>query len=499
MANQEHLDIQNHKNTNGMDNNADILIVTITEMETYAVFNTFEQATGSAATPCIIDEHIYFNLGIINDARVFLIRSEIETIGIDLSLLTMQKGIEALKPSTVIMTGIAFGENEKKQAIGDILVTEQLLPYEVQRNGTAEEENPRIVLRGDKSHSSPWLVNQCNSASLLWKGAKVHFGSVLTGEKLDDNVDFRDQLIIFEQEAIGLEMEGGGLSTVCQEQKVDWIVVKAIYGWADGHKSEDKESRQKIAAGNAAAFVLHVLQIISVDWKKKRSEIARAAMIITNIDLSSYINSSPIIDIGEVVDASVFAVLNSLPTLVANEQDDPDWLVILQKEIERLTIGKVTFNPPDTMKCGATERIEARIAKSIETDLITTLKGRGIPQIEKFKISELMKVRLSGDDFTIAPLNEEEQLIAGTGYTEWAWDVTPQKSGKKVLHLHITLRIRLPFGEEKRDHPVLDREVIIKVSPFHSSKLFLVTYWKWVITALILPFIGWTLNTCIKK
>ncbi len=315
---------------------------------------------------------------------------------------------------------------------------------------------------------------------MLSKGAKVHFGSVLTGEKLDDNVDFRDQLISFEQEAIGVEMEDGGLSTVCQEQKVDWIVVKAIYGWADGHKSEDKESRQKIAAGNAAAFVLHVLQIISVDWKKKRSEAVSTAIIscLRPVQVLNFSKAKAAFDVNNTVN---------------------DWHKILQDEIEQLTTGKVTFNPPDTMKCGATERIEARIAKSIETDLITTLKGRGIPQIEKFKISELMKVRLSGDDFTIAPLNEEEQLIVGTGYTEWAWDVTPQKSGKKVLHLHITLRIRLPFGEEKRDHPVLDREVIIKVSPFHSSKLFLVTYWKWVITALILPFIGWTLNTCIKK
>ncbi len=136
MANQDHLDTRNHKNTNGMDNNADILIVTITEMETHAVFNTFEQATGSAATPCIIDEHISFNLGIVNGARIFLIRSEIGTSGLDLSLLTMQKGIEALNPSAVIMAGIAFGINEKKQAIGDILVTEQLLPYELQCIGT---------------------------------------------------------------------------------------------------------------------------------------------------------------------------------------------------------------------------------------------------------------------------------------------------------------------------------------------------------------------------
>ncbi|MFZ4526136.1 MAG: hypothetical protein ACOYOE_11485 [Chlorobium sp.] len=91
MANQEHLDIRNHTNTAGMNNNADILIVTVTDVESRAVLNAFEPAAGCAATPCTIDEQIYFNLGIVNGARVFLIRSEIATSKLDLSLLAMPK------------------------------------------------------------------------------------------------------------------------------------------------------------------------------------------------------------------------------------------------------------------------------------------------------------------------------------------------------------------------------------------------------------------------
>ena len=50
------------------------------------------------------------------------------------------------------------------------------------------------------------------------------------------------------------------------------------------------------------------------------------------------------------------------------------------------------------------------------------------------------------------------------GFTEWGWDVTPKKSGNNILHLHVTLRIRLPFGEERKDHPVIDKKVIVKVN-----------------------------------
>jgi hypothetical protein len=175
----------------------------------------------------------------------------------------------------------------------------------------------------------------------------------------------------------------------------------------------------------------------------------------------------------------------------------PEWYEVLHEELNRLPIGKVVFNPPDIMKLGVKDRIETRITRDVETNLLASLKGRGIPKSEELKISELMKVRLSGNDFNIESLNEAEQLIEQTGFTEWAWDVIPKKSGKTVLHLHVTLRIRLPFGEERKDHPVLDRKIVVRVNPAYSIKVFIVSYWKWIVTAFILPLIGllWKIYT----
>jgi nucleoside phosphorylase len=36
----------------------------------------------------------------------------------------------------------------------------------------------------------------------------VRFGLVLTGEKLVDDIDYRDQLVALEEEVVGGEMEG---------------------------------------------------------------------------------------------------------------------------------------------------------------------------------------------------------------------------------------------------------------------------------------------------
>jgi nucleoside phosphorylase len=257
-----------------MTHEADILIVTVTKVESSAVLQSFEPTTGVKADPQSIDNRIYWNLGSIDNARVFLTQSEMGSGGLNASLQTVGKGIEALSPTAVIMVGIAFGVNDRKQSIGDILVTEQLRLYDLQRVGT-EEAQEQINLRGDKPHASSWLINHFRSADLLWQGATVRFGTVLTGEKLIDNIDYRDRLRNLESEAIGGEMEGAGLYVACQDKKVDWILVKSICDWADGNKGEDKESRQKTAAQNAAEFVVHALKFGSIDWQQQRGKGSR--------------------------------------------------------------------------------------------------------------------------------------------------------------------------------------------------------------------------------
>ena len=163
-----------------------------------------------------------------------------------------------------------------------------------------------------------WLLNHLKSAELLWEGARVRFGLVLSGEKLVDNLDFRQQLKGFASEAIGGEMEGAGLYVACQDKKVDWMLVKGICDWADGHKAQDKDARQQTAAHNATAFVLHALQFAAVNWEemapqvKKEGQVANSsgpggvAAAIHDVHGDVFINSG-----GE--KATVKAVASSLP------------------------------------------------------------------------------------------------------------------------------------------------------------------------------------------
>ena len=242
-----------------MAQQADVLLVTVTKVETQAVLKAFQDHTGREPTLRPIGDKTYHDLGIVNGARVWLVRSEMGVGGLGASLQTITKAIAVLSPGAVIMVGIAFGVDERKQGIGDVLVSRQLLLYELQRVDTTDGRI-KITPRDDRPHASPWLLDRFRNAELTWTQAPVRFGLVLTGEKLVDNLDFREQLRDFAREAIGGEMEGAGLSVACQDAKVDWVLVKAICDWADGDKESDREARQELAARHASRFVLHTLQ-----------------------------------------------------------------------------------------------------------------------------------------------------------------------------------------------------------------------------------------------
>jgi nucleoside phosphorylase len=235
----------------------DVLLVTVNDHETRAIHDEFELATGHAAVPVPLGGRVYRDLGEVNGTTVFHALSEMGSSSVGAMQQTVDKAIRALDPGAVIAVGIAFGVNEKKQSIGDILLSKQLRPYDLQRVGSKGE----VRLRGDKPHATPRLIDHFDGfRQTAWDGTKVIPGVLLTGEKLIDDIDYRDSLIAIEAEAIGGEMEGIGLYVPCHEHKVDWVVIKAICDWADGNKGVNKKRRQQKAAKNAAEFLVKALQ-----------------------------------------------------------------------------------------------------------------------------------------------------------------------------------------------------------------------------------------------
>src|ERR1019366_4129458 len=153
-----------------------------------------KEATGAEAVAVPLDDRVYHNLGTLNGTTVYHAISEMGSGGAGGMQQTVDKAIRSLNPGAVIAVGIAFGMDESKQSIGDILVSKQLRLYELQRIG----EESKIVLCGARPDAAPLLVNHFRGfADTKWEGASDTSGVIMTGEKLVDNVDYRKQLQAF--------------------------------------------------------------------------------------------------------------------------------------------------------------------------------------------------------------------------------------------------------------------------------------------------------------
>lgn len=236
-----------------------VLIGTATEIERNAILRASEAITKRKAERRFGPRRSYFDLGLIGGSSTFLVQSEMGSGSPGASHATLADAIDDLKPKVVILAGIAFGIDEKTQAIGQILVSRQLQSYELARVGS-KSGTINIRPRGDRATCSTTALGRFRSATVDWSGSPVEFGLMLSGEKLVDNLAYRDQLVELFGEVIGGEMEGAGLYAAARERNTDWIVVKAICDWADGNKAENKQQRQLLAAEQAALFVLRTIE-----------------------------------------------------------------------------------------------------------------------------------------------------------------------------------------------------------------------------------------------
>lgn len=244
----------------GLQPQADVLLVTVAEVETRTVLDTVKEQYDVGCQSLHGRKNTYRDLGVIGGARILMVCSEMGFSGPGGAMLTVADAIRELHPSTVILLGIAFGVDPDKQQIGDVLVSQQILDYSPKRVGTGDEGEVVDTPRGNRVPASIRPLTRFRDSRYDWNEAHIRFGPILSGPDLVDNVEHREKLRKLQPEAIGGEMEGAGLYAAALRENVDWIVVKAICDWADGEKHKHKRERQAIAAQNAVQFTIHVLE-----------------------------------------------------------------------------------------------------------------------------------------------------------------------------------------------------------------------------------------------
>ena len=238
------------------DRHCDVLLLYVNDKERQAIVDAFTHS-GAAPAPVLKEGLACLNLGVIDGRQILAMKTNMGSATPGGAAPKTQAAITRLKPEWIIAVGVAFGMDPGKTPIGTILVSNRVSCYEPQRVGQEGAIQRGVSVPVD-GHLHDFLHNVSTPPG--WAdSAEVRFGEILSGEKLIDDPDFKDQLKQAYPEAIGGEMEAAGILVAAHTAGGAWIIVKAVCDFADGHKGKDKDANQTLAAANAARFVRYAL------------------------------------------------------------------------------------------------------------------------------------------------------------------------------------------------------------------------------------------------
>ncbi len=263
-----------------------VLAITVTDKETDAFMKKFKHLNG-VKTLYIANNQTY-SIGYLGKYMVAHIRSNMGSGRADGAIMTTYDSIQDINPSIILMVGIAFGVNSEKQKIGDILVSEKVFPYELTKistnNSNKIEINRNLPIQPDFD-----IVNIFKNFEL--KGFAVLSGTILSGEKLVDNIDYRNSLIELSNDSnvIGGEMEACGVAHASRRRGFSkWIIVKAICDFGDGNKSRNKEKYQSLAASNAMKFCCKIFESDLLKKNLGLPQINKKYLNIKDVSINGY-------------------------------------------------------------------------------------------------------------------------------------------------------------------------------------------------------------------
>ncbi len=235
----------------------DIVILTVTDPEREAVLNFMRPWPGHREILMGPIGDTTYRFGRFGNYCAAQVESTMSTSGSQGATLTAQEAMTHLDPKAFLLLGIAFGVDRKKQRLGDVLVANSIFPYDYSKIG-----GKNVVRRGEAIPCGEILSERFRTYRVNWKlnaggrRVKVFQGLVLSGDKLINDQEFRDDLLQEFPTAHGGEMEGHGAYAVAKKAKAEMILIKAICDWADGHKNDRAQPFAAYTAASLASYVL---------------------------------------------------------------------------------------------------------------------------------------------------------------------------------------------------------------------------------------------------
>jgi len=184
--------------------------------------------------------------------------------------LATSAGIRRWNPKKIILVGIAGGRRKEDVQLGDILVANQIIDYELAKQ-TPEGNKPRW----DSLSVDKRLFNACkNFTDDSWQTRigfdrpddsilQRHYGPIASGNKVLAFEELIEQMGDIWEKLKGVEMEAGGSANAAHEspQNPGFFMIRCVSDFANEDKGKPDVERWREYACNAAAeFTISFLQ-----------------------------------------------------------------------------------------------------------------------------------------------------------------------------------------------------------------------------------------------
>lgn len=217
--------------------------------------------------------------------------------------IAVKKAVDYYNVNKVVLTGICGGI-DKKMNYGDIIISEQIVDYElakIQKDGAQVRWN---VYRGDFGLMQGMKMFKSDAWFSYLKKAfpdkavekpNVYSGIVLSGNKVIANYKEIKQFKKTWSKALAVEMEACGIAMTLHQMKnaISFVMVKSICDFADSEKNDDW---QEYASYVAAVFILNYIfteyNSLPQNINSTRERIAESSEILRHQKLLSAIRGT---------------------------------------------------------------------------------------------------------------------------------------------------------------------------------------------------------------
>jgi nucleoside phosphorylase len=173
-------------------------------------------------------------------------------------------------PRYIMLVGIAGGVAARGVSIGDILIADQIVDYELQKLTSQDTQ-----VRWEVQRAHPRLLNAChNFMGESWQELlrierparskpKRHTGPIASGDKVIAFGDILERHREAWPKLIGVEMEAAGVATAAfqSSEPPGFFMVRCVSDLADENKgSADVEKWRSYACDAAASFAIALLK-----------------------------------------------------------------------------------------------------------------------------------------------------------------------------------------------------------------------------------------------